>query len=92
MNLFAGIGKIVDVNQNGKALKFTLATEQEKPCYIPCLIFNPTDEVKEKIEQLRSIEQAVWLQGKVSSYEFEYQGRTIRKIEIVTFANSIKTI
>ena len=92
MNLFAGIGKIINVNQNSKVLRFSLAIEQEKPCYIPCLIFNPNDEVKEKIEQLKSAKQVVWLQGKVSSYEFEYQGRTIRKIEVVTFTNSIKTI
>ena len=59
MNLFAGIGKIIDVNQNSKVLRFSLAIEQEKPCYIPCLIFNHNDEVKEKIEQLKSTEQVV---------------------------------
>lgn len=92
MNTFIGIGKIVDVNQNGKVLKFSLAIEQEKPCYVPCLIFNPNDEVKEQIEQLQTSGQFIWLQGKVASYEFETRGKTIRKIEVVAYAGNIKTI
>ena len=92
MNLFAGIGKITEIHLNGRALKFTLAVQQEKPCNIPCLFFDPTDEVKEHIEQLKAQAQTVWLQGRLSSYEFESKGKTIRKIEVVTYANSIKTL
>ena len=92
MNVFVGIGKITDVNMNGKVLKFTLAVNQEKPCYVPCLLFEPNDKVKEFVDQLQASEQVISLQGKVSSYDFEYQGRTIRKIEVVTFPGNIKTI
>ena len=92
MNNFVGIGKIVETTENGRVLKFTLAIKQEKPCFIPCLLFDPDDKVKEFVNQLQTSEQIVWLQGRLSSYEFEYQGRTIRKIEVVTYAGSIKTI
>jgi hypothetical protein len=92
MNVFVGIGKIVDVYPNGRVLKFTLAINQEKPCYVPCLLFDPDDEVNEFIDQLQSTEQIVSLQGRISSYDFQYQGKTIRKIDVVTYAGSIKTI
>ncbi len=92
MNSFIGIGRILDTSLNGKVMKFNLAIQQEKPCYVPCVLFGPTDEVKLLVEQLQTAQQIVWLQGRVASYEFEYQGRTIRKIEVVTYANGIKTI
>jgi hypothetical protein len=92
MNLFIGIGKIFDVYLNGRVLKFTLAIQQEKPCNIPCLIFDPSDEVREFVEHLQTTKQIVWLQGRVASYEFENQGKTIRKIEVITYPRSIKTI
>ena len=92
MNLFAGIGRITDSQLNGKVLKFNLAVQQEKPCYLPCLIFNPSDDTLKRLFLLQETEQRVWLQGKVSSYEFEYQGRTIRKIEIVSYPGNIKTV
>ena len=31
MNLFIGIGKIVDAYENGRVLKFTLSVQQENP-------------------------------------------------------------
>jgi len=92
MNNFVGIGKIVETSVNGRVLKFTFAIKQEKPCYVPCLLFDPDDKVKEFVNQLQTSEQTISLQGRISSYDFEYQGRTIRKIEIVTYAGSIKTI
>ena len=92
MNLFAGVGKIAGVYLNGRVLKFTLAIQQEKPCSVPCLLFDPDDKVKEFIEQLQTTEQVVWLQGRISSYEFEHQGKTIRKIEVVSYVNGIKPI
>ncbi len=85
MNNFIGIGKIIDVHINGKVLKFTLAIKQEKPCYVPCLIFDPNDRTKDSMETLKASEQIVSLQGKISSYDFEYQGRIIRKIEVITY-------
>ena len=92
MNLFIGIGKIVDCYFNGKILKFNLATSQAKPYFIPCLIFDPKTAVKKFVENLQSTKKVVWLQGKIASYEFEHRGKTIRKIDIITYANSIKTI
>ncbi len=92
MNIFAGIGKIVDANLNGKVLKFNLAILQEKPCYVPCVLFDPDDEVRKFVEQLQNTEKVVWLKGRISSYEFESQGRTIRKIDVVTYPKSIKPI
>lgn len=92
MNLFIGIGNIVDVSENGKVLKFALALKQEKPCYVTCVLFDPNDELKELISQLAQSDKLVWLQGRASSYEFESQGRTIRKLEIVTYGNGIKPL
>jgi len=92
MNIFAGIGRIIDANLSGKVLKFDLAILQEKPCYVPCVLFDPDDEVRKFVEQLQTREKVVWLQGRVSSYEFESQGRTIRKIDVITYPKSIKPI
>lgn len=92
MNLFIGIGKVTEINVNGRVLKFTLVVKQEKPCNVPCLLIDPDDEVKKFMEQLQGSKRLVWLQGRLSCYEFEKQGRTIRKIEVVTYANSIKPI
>ncbi len=92
MNIFAGVGKIIGVSLNGKVLKFNLAILQEKPCYVPCVLFDPNDEVMKFIEQLQAKGNVVSLQGRVSSYEFESNGRTIRKIDIVTFPKSIRPI
>jgi hypothetical protein len=92
MNTFIGIGKISDIYVNGRVMKFTFAIKQEKPCYVPCVLFDPDDEVKEFVDKLQTSEQFVSLQGRVSSYDFEYQGKPIRKIEVITYAGSIKTI
>ena len=92
MNNFIGIGKIVDSAENGRVLKFDLAIQQERPCFVPCILFDPTDEVKESVDQLQTKNRVVWLQGRVSMNEFEYQGRTIRKIQVVTYANGIRPI
>lgn len=92
MNNFIGIGKIVDSAQNGRVLKFDLAIQQERPCFVPCILFDPTDEVKESVDQLQTKNRVVWLQGRVAMNEFEYQGRTIRKIQVVTYANGIRPI
>ena len=92
MNNFIGIGKIVDSAENGRVLKFDLAIQQQRPCFVPCILFDPTDEVKESVGQLQTKNQVVWLQGRVAMNEFEYQGRTIRKIQVVTYANGIRPI
>lgn len=92
MNIFAGVGKIMNMYTNGKVLKFDLSILQKRPCIIPCLIFDTSDEVKSLIQELQTTEQTVWLKGIVASNEFEYKGKTIRKIEILTYANSIRSV
>ncbi len=92
MNLFVAIGKITEVNQNGRVLRFNLVIQQEKPCTVPCLIFDPSDETIKSFEQLENMEQLVSIQGRISSYEFEYQGKTRRKIEVLAYPNNIKPI
>jgi hypothetical protein len=92
MNQFIGLGKIADIAVNGRVLKFDLAIQQEKPCFVPCILFDPTDEVKEYFDQLQTKQQVVWLQGRVAMNEFEYQGRTIRKIQVITYANGVKAV
>jgi hypothetical protein len=92
MNLFIGIGKIVDAYENGRVLKFTLSVQQEKPCNVPCLIFDPDSEVKRYISQAQTKHNVVWLQGRLSSYEFESRGKSVRKIEVITYPKSIKLI
>ena len=92
MNAFIGIGKIIDVCINGRVLKFNLFAQQQKPCYVPCLIFDPDEEIKKTLDQLQNSNQTVWIQGRIASSEFESKGRTIRKIEVVTYTKSIKTI
>jgi hypothetical protein len=92
MNSFIGIGKIADTSLNGRVLKFNLCVQQQKPCLVPCVLFDPTDEAKAFVDELQTGQQVVWLRGRVASYEFEYQGRIIRKIQVVTYARSIKPI
>ena len=92
MNNFIAIGKIVDCLENGRVLKFELAIQQQRPCFVPCILFDPSDEVKRSVNDLQTKEQIVWLQGRVAMNEFEYQGRTIRKIQVVTYPNGIRPI
>ena len=92
MNVFIGIGKITDVNHYGKISKFNLVTEHGKPCHIPCVIFNPDDGVKKSIESLQSSKKVVWLQGRLSSYDFEHGNRVIRKVDVLTHPKSIRII
>jgi hypothetical protein len=92
MNIFVGIGKIVDAYSNGKVLRFNLAVKQEKSCLVPCVLFDPNTEIKKFIEHLQTRGQIVWLQGKLASYEFEHQGKKLQKVNIVAFARSIKPI
>ena len=92
MNTFIGVGRIDAVYSNEKVLKFNLSMIQEKPSNLPCLIFSPDDEAKEFVENLQTTGEAVWLQGKLISNEYDYNGKTIRNISIVTYPRSIKLI
>ena len=92
MNIFAGTGKINDVDQSSKVIKFNLANNQGKPCIIPCVLFDTSNEVKDFIEKLQTTDQVVGLQGRISSYEYEFNGKTVRKIQVISHASSIKPV
>jgi hypothetical protein len=92
MNIFIGVGTIIDVQTNGKVMKFNLSIQQEKPCIIPCVVFDPADEIKKFITDVKSTAQVVWMQGKISSSEYDYNGKTVRKITVVPFVKSIRVI
>ena len=92
MNIFIGIGRLSDVKFYGKIIRFNLVTEHGKPCHIPCLIFDPGDEIKTSLEALETSREVVWLQGRLSSYELENGNRIIRKMDVVTYPKSIRTL
>jgi hypothetical protein len=92
MNTYIGIGKINDISVNGKVLKFNFAVQQEKPCSVPCVLFHPDDEAKKFVEQMQTQRKVVWLQGRISMYEYEYQGKTITKIQVITYPSGLKPI
>ena len=92
MNNFIGIGTIVDVDMNGKALKFNLSLQQDRPCVIPCIIFDPNNEIKELLAQSEATVQTVWLQGRIISNEYEFNGKTVRKISVMTYPSNIRPI
>ncbi len=92
MNQFIGIGTISDVYLNGKVLRFNLTIQQKKPATIPCVLFDPTDEINDFINSLQTSKKLVSLKGKLSSYEFESKGKTRFKIDVVTYAKGIEQI
>ena len=92
MNLFVGIGKIVDAYENGRVFKFTLSINQHKPCNLPCLIFNPDDEIRAFIKQAISGQKTVWLKGKLSTYEYDFKGKKGIKVDVISHPKSIQII
>ena len=92
MNVFIGIGTIVDVDTSGRALKFNFSLKQERPCVIPCLVFEPDEEIKDFVSQSEACVQTVWLRGRVIANEFDNNGNTIKKIAVVTYPSNIKPI
>ena len=92
MNLCACLGKVVDVKDEGKHLKFTLSIWQKKTCYIPCVIFNATQEQKDYVCTLQSSNQFVWIQGWLTNYEIKIHGTKITTIELATTLFNIKEV
>ena len=92
MNSFSGVGIISDVKTSGKALKFKFSLQQEKPCDIPCLLFDKTDEAKARLENLAASGQSVWLQGKVFCTESKYRGRTKKEFTVLAYTSSIRRV
>ena len=92
MNLFIGVGKITDAYENGRVLKFTLDIKQERPCRVPCLIFDPDDEIKSFIKEAQINEKSIWLRGKISTYEFDSNGKKVTKVDVISHPKSIQII
>lgn len=92
MNIVVATGKIVNFQINGKVLKFTLAIEQQKPCFVPCVLLGADDELKKSFAHFKEKEQLVELQGRISSYTFHFNGKISRNIEVQTYAKGIKTL
>jgi hypothetical protein len=92
MNLFIGKGKIVDVSPNEKVLRFNLTIQQKNPCIVPCVIINPDSKAQDLIDKLQNSGQTVFITGRLSSFEFEHNGKTIRKLDLLTFANNIEVL
>ena len=82
--------ELIMANQEDLALIMT--SEQGKPCFIPCVLFDSSDEVSLLIEKFQNTGQVVWLKGHISSNEYEFNGRTIRKIQVISYASSIKPV
>ena len=92
MNLFVGVGRIKDVKSWSKVLSFNLVIQLAKPNYIPCVIFDLSDETEEKLIRFETTGTLVWLQGRLSSHEFEINGRQMKKVQVITYAKSIRQI
>ena len=92
MNVFIGVGTIVDVQANAKVLKFDLSLQQDKQCNVPCVVFNPDTEAANLIDNLQVTGEPVWLQGKISVNEFENNGKTYKYISIVVYPRNIKPL
>ena len=96
MNLFVGSGKIARANLTDgekRILKFTLAISEnnsrdgkQRTDYVPCIIYNPLDEVLDMLSQGQEIE----LQGRVKTFSFEIAGEKIYKTEVVINPKSLK--
>ena len=42
------------------------------------------------IKELQTTGKIVWIHGKIASYEYDYHGKKIRNVEVVTYVNNIK--
>ena len=80
MNVFIGVGIIEDVQKKGRVLNFNFCLQQDMPCAIPCVVFNPNDEIEEFVERIQTSRRAVWLQGRIYCNDYEYNNKTVRKI------------
>ena len=92
MSVFIGVGTIADVQTNGKVMNFNLSLQQEKPCVVPCLVFNPTEEIIEFVEESQATIQSVWLQGRLYCNEYMYNGKSVRKLVVVPYVKSMRAI
>jgi len=98
MNLFVGSGKIARANliEGGKRiLKFTLAISEnnsrdgkQRTDYVPCVIYNPLDEVLDMVSGGQQIE----LSGKVKTFSFEIAGEKTYKTEVMVNPKSLKIL
>ena len=93
MNVFVGIGKISELHFKDKIMKFCFAVQEDKPCKVPCVVFDPSADYIRRLEDYQQRGQLIWLHGRVSSFELELKGyRIARKIEVMTYAKGIQPI
>ncbi len=92
MNVFVGSGMFYSARfaNDGKILKFILIDEREGKANneIPCLIFNPDEEMKGLFAKERVIE----FQGKVQNFSYEVAGEKVSRTEVIVNTRSIRVI
>ncbi len=93
MNVFIGSGKIASLklftHEKGEILKFRLITESDgtkSTEYVPCVVFNPKDSVKNLIEDGKIVE----LQGIVRTSSFKSNDKTNYNTEVVVNQYSLQ--
>jgi hypothetical protein len=86
MNVFIGSGKIANLkiftNEKNEILKFRLKTESDGKKtveYVPCVVFNPSDSVKNLMKEGKNLE----LQGIVRTSSFKVKNKTNYSTEVV---------
>lgn len=86
MNVFIGSGKIANLkvftNEKHEILKFRLITESDGKKnveYVPCVVFNPNDSVKNLMKDRKNVE----LQGIVRTSSFKTGDKTNYNTEVV---------
>lgn len=92
MNIVTAIGKVLELAEDGKVIKFVLPVKQDKPCNLPCVLFIPTPEVKNVLENAKKTECLFVVKGRVMSDDFKFNGRLIRKVEIGTYPQSVSAL
>ncbi len=83
MNVFVGVGRIKDVKSWSKVLSFGFVIQQAKPTYVPCVTFDTSEKTEEYLIDFETSGKLVWLQGRLSSHEFEIipqQGISVKSI------------
>jgi hypothetical protein len=92
MNIFIGTGMASNARlvNNGQILRFVLVTEgnEKSRNEIPCIIFNPSADVKSLLSKGLFVE----LSGKVRSFVIDFAGEKTVITEIVVNPRSIQAV
>jgi len=93
MNVFIGSGRVSNMRlaRNGEILRFLLVVnegDEKSRNEVPCMIFNPSPEIK----GLLTKEPVIELQGRVRSYSFEIAGEKATRTEIIVNPKSLRDL